>query len=48
MASAIDTSVLVNQDATWAYANIISGLFLILLAIMYNIVSFRRTLYNEV
>ncbi|CAI8024003.1 Uncharacterized sodium-dependent transporter HI_0736, partial [Geodia barretti] len=46
-ASALDLSVLVNQDAVWGYALILCGCFLIFLVFRYNIIKFRRRLYLQ-
>jgi lysylphosphatidylglycerol synthetase-like protein (DUF2156 family) len=46
-ASALDLSVLVNQDAVWGYALILCGCFLIFLVFRYDIIKFRRRLYLQ-
>ncbi len=45
--SAVDTKILVNQDSVWAYAMILSGVFLLYLVIRYGPLRFRRDLYND-
>ena len=45
--SAVDSQVLVNQDGVWAYAMILSGLFLLYLVMRYGPLKFRRDLYNN-
>ncbi len=47
VASAVDTKVLVNQDSVWAYAMILSGVFLLFLVMRYGPLKFRRNLYNN-
>ena len=46
-ASAVDATILVNQDAVWAYAMILSGCFLLFLVLRYGVLKFRSTLYNN-
>ena len=46
-ASAVDATILVNQDAVWAYAMILSGCFLLFLVLRYGVIKFRKTLYNN-
>jgi hypothetical protein len=46
-ASAVDATILVNQDSVWAYAMILSGCFLLFLVLRYGVLKFRRKLYNE-
>ena len=48
LASALDVSIFVNQDAVWAHALILSGCFLIFLVIRYNPLKFRKNIYNNV
>lgn len=45
--SALDVQVLVNQDTVWAYSLIVSGLFLLFMAIRYGPIKFRRDLYTN-
>ena len=46
-ASAVDATILVNQDAVWAYAMILSGCFLLFLVLRYGVLKFRKKLYND-
>ena len=46
-ASAVDATILVNQDSVWAYAMILSGCFLLFLVLRYGVLKFRRKLYND-
>ncbi|KAA3680851.1 uncharacterized protein DEA37_0009750 [Paragonimus westermani] len=45
--SAIKLEILENQDNTWGYALIISGLLLAVLVIVYNPMRFRRVIVNS-
>ncbi|TGZ70045.1 hypothetical protein CRM22_003410 [Opisthorchis felineus] len=45
--SAIKLEILENQDNTWGYALIVSGMVLTALVIVYNPVRFRRVIINE-
>ena len=46
-ASAVDATILVNQDAVWAYAMILSGCFLLFLVWRYGVLKFRKNLYLD-
>lgn len=48
VASAVDMTVLVNQDSVWGYALILNGTILVFLVLRYGILAFRRNLYNKV
>ena len=48
LGSAIDVSVLVNQDSVWGYALIISGCFLVFLVLRYGVLRFREQFFNQV
>lgn len=46
-ASALDSSVLVNQDTVWGYALILSGCFMLFMVIRYGPLKFRRDLFTN-
>lgn len=46
-ASALDSSVLVNQDTVWGYALIISGCFMIFMVLRYGPLKFRKDLFTD-
>ena len=47
VASAIDNTILINQDTVWAYAQILSGCLLLFLVFRYGVLRFRENLYNS-
>ena len=48
LGSAIDISILLNQDSVWGYALIISGCILVFLVLRYGVLRFREQLFNQV
>ena len=47
VASAIDNTILVNQDMVWAYAQIMSSCLLLFVVFRYGVLKFRQNLYND-
>lgn len=47
VASAVDNTILVNQDTVWAYAQIMSGCLLLFIVFRYGVLKFRQNLYND-